>query len=271
MLSGKSPEILFTNLWNQYVNLNPAVAKIHALFSEREPEVINDHIALRTFQHPKVGLDKVAKAFEDAGYQRCGQYTFVEKKLNAIHLAHKDDPSQPKVFISELKLSECSDELNAIVEQEIIAKIDDALPDSDSFYCSGRTWGDISFETYEALRQESEYAAWMYVYGYMANHFTVKVNTLTSFDSLQDVNAFLEQQGFQLNDVGGTIKGTPELYLEQSSTLAEKRPVEFVEGTKEIPSCFYEFARRYPMENGEEFAGFIEGNADKIFESTNMK
>ncbi len=266
-----SPEVLFTNLWNQYVKLNPAVAKIHALFSEREPEVINDHIALRTFQHPKVGLDKLAKAFEDAGYQRCGHYTFVEKKLNAIHLEHKADPSQPKVFISELKLNECSESLRRIVEEQIIANIDEDLPESANFCHSGRTWGDISFETYETLRQESEYAAWMYVYGYMANHFTVKVNALNSFDTLQDVNTFLEEQGFQLNDVGGKIKGTPELFLEQSSTLAEKRPVDFKEGTKEIPSCFYEFARRYQLENGEEFSGFIEGNADKIFESTNMK
>lgn len=271
MSSGNSPEVLFTQLWNQYVNLNPAVAKIHALFSDREAEVINDHIALRTFQHPKVGLDKLAKAFEDAGYQRCGHYTFVEKKLNAVHLEHQDDPSQPKVFISELKLNECSNELNTIVEKHILANIDDALPESSDFCYSGRTWGDISFETYETLRKESEYAAWMYVYGYMANHFTVKVNALSSFDSLEAVNDFLEENGFQLNDVGGKIKGSPELFLEQSSTLAEKQPIAFIEGTKDIPSCFYEFARRYNLEDGTEFSGFIEGNADKIFESTNMK
>jgi len=265
-----SVETLFNALWNQYVALNPAVGDIHHLFSERESRVFNDHIALRTFQHPKVGIDKLAKAFEDLGYERKANYTFTQKKLNAIHLQHKDDLDLPLVFISELKLKECSILLNDIVTKEIIDKIDYHIPDSPAFCYSGRTWGAISFDLYEQLREESEYAAWMYVYGYMANHFTVKVNTLTSLHSLEAVNAFLEEHGYQLNDAGGKIKGSPELLLEQSSTLAEKRPVEFIEGTKEIPSCFYEFARRYLYPDGKEFLGFIEGNADKIFESTNM-
>ncbi|GAA3939951.1 DUF1338 domain-containing protein [Litoribacillus peritrichatus] len=266
-----SPETLFNSLWEQYIALNPAVAEIHQLFAEHEDQVINDHIALRTFQHEKVGISKVAKVFEELGYRRCGEYTFVEKKLSAVHLEHPEQPSLPKVFISELKLNECSEELQRIIQSEVINSIDPDLANSAEFCFSGRSWDNICYDTYEMLRQESEYAAWMYVYGYMANHFTVKVNALSRFESLEDVNAFVESHGFQLNQVGGVIKGSPEQCLEQSSTIAEKRPVTFIEGNREIPSCFYEFARRYPTENGIEFSGFIEGNADKIFESTNMK
>lgn len=262
---------LFDQLWQQYTSVNPAVVKIHALFKDREEEVINDHIALRTFQHPKVNLDKLAQRFEQLGYQRQGQYQFIEKKLNAIHLQHEQDTSLPLVFISELKLSECSESLQRIVETEIIDKIPTDLPDSNNFCHSGRSWNNIKYETYELLRKESEYAAWMYVYGYMANHFTVKINALKSFESLETVNDYLETSGFELNTVGGKIKGTPEVFLEQSSTVAEKHPVHFSDGTYSIPSCFYEFARRYPQADGKEFRGFIEGNADKIFESTHMK
>ncbi len=38
-----------------------------------------------------------------------------------------------------------------------------------------------------------------------------------------------------------------------------------------IPSCFYEFAKRYPMPNGELFTGFVAAFADNIFDSTNAK
>ena len=266
-----SPEILFSNLWKQYIELNPSVETIHRLFAERESKVINDHIALRTLQHPKLGIDKLAQVFETMGYERKAQYSFKQKKLNAIHLQHKKEEDLPLVFISELKLNECSQQLQEILQTQVIDKLDQQLIESDECCYSGRSWGDVSFNTYEILRQESEYAAWFYVYGYMANHFTVKVNTLESFDSLESVNEFLESQSFNLNEVGGKIKGTPELLLEQSSTLADKRPVQFIEDVKEIPSCFYEFARRYQQADGSEFKGFIEGNADKIFESTNMK
>lgn len=262
---------ILEKLWNQYTSLNPAVEAIYQLFRSKETSVINDHIALRTFQHPDVGIDKLAKTFEDLGYQRKGHYTFIQKKLNAIHLQHLKNPNLPLVFISELKLNECSEHLNDIIKNEVIKKINPELTNTPEFCYSGRTWGDVSFDIYEQLRLESEYAAWMYVFGYMANHFTVKVNQLKHFKTLDDVNQFLESNGYQLNSAGGKIKGSPALLLEQSSTMAEKRPVKFIEGMKEIPSCFYEFAKRYPDAQGNEFLGFIEGNADKIFESTNTK
>jgi hypothetical protein len=44
----------------------------------------------------------------------------------------------------------------------------------------------------------------------------------------------------------------------------------FVEGTFEIPSCYYEFALRYPDTDGKLYSGFIAKSADKIFESTDF-
>ncbi|MGL4896671.1 MAG: DUF1338 domain-containing protein, partial [Shewanella sp.] len=62
----------------------------------------------------------------------------------------------------------------------------------------------------------------------------------------------------------------PEVLLEQSSTMADTIAVEFSDGVLEIPSCFYEFALRYPKANGELYTGFVAASADKIFESTNV-
>jgi len=36
-----------------------------------------------------------------------------------------------------------------------------------------------------------------------------------------------------------------------------------------VPSCYYEFAKRYADKSGEIYQGFVTTSADKIFESTN--
>ena len=53
--------------------------------------------------------------------------------------------------------------------------------------------------------------------------------------------------------------------------MADLYTIDFEEGALEIPSCYYEFALRYPMQNGELYQGFIASSADKIFESTDVK
>src|SRR5207253_1197440 len=102
------------------------------------------------------------------------------------------------------------------------------------------------------------------------NHFTVNVNHLQSFSSLQQVNEFLKAAGYKLNDFGGEIKGNPQELLEQSSIMALPVKVQFIEGSYAIPLAYYEFARRYPMKNGQLYQGFIASSADKIFQSTNV-
>ena len=141
---------------------------------------------------------------------------------------------------------------------------------ADNFLYSGRHWA-ISKEDYDILLDESEYAAWLAAWGFRANHFTVSVNHLNHIDTLSDVNEQLKSAGFVLNSAGGEIKGGPEVYLAQSSTMADKAEVAFSDVAAVIPSCFYEFAQRYTMPNGERYQGFVAASADKIFESTNAK
>jgi len=47
--------------------------------------------------------------------------------------------------------------------------------------------------------------------------------------------------------------------------------VEFQEGKFSVPSCYYEFAKRYNGADGKLFSGFIAGSADRIFESTDYR
>jgi len=261
---------IFNRFWVPYSTQNPSAMRIYELFTGLGEKVVHDHIALRTFNDPRLNMDVIARIFTENGYEKKGDYEFKAKKLLGRHYEHKSDPNAPKVFVSELLLEQCSDFLQKTVRERLNAISPTTYNDLYLLY-GGSIWGKIPFETYDALRQESEYAAWTLIYGFRANHFAIKVNDLKQFKTLQQVNQFVKDNGYLMNIVGGSeIYGTPAELLEQSSTKAEIIPFEFSDGVFEVPSCFYEFTLRYNDKNGNQYSGFIAANADKIFESTNF-
>jgi hypothetical protein len=267
----KKAQIIFDHLWKDYITQNPEARRVYELLCSEGETVENDHIAFRTFNDPRVGIDVLAKPFIDAGYEYRGDYVFKEKMLVAKHFEYKPFRNAPRIFISALLTDKFSDFLNETI-QSLIEKIPDELINNPSTLLhSGAIWGTPDYEVYEKLKAESEYAAWLYVYGFRANHFTVSINALKKYNDIKKLNQFLKENGFHLNDTGGEIKGSPSVLLEQSSTKAGKLPVQFNQGVYTIPSCYYEFARRYPESSGELYGGFIAKSADKIFESTDNK
>ncbi|MEY4617679.1 MAG: hypothetical protein RJB66_2639 [Pseudomonadota bacterium] len=257
---------LLSSMWIDYRTLNPSAGKIFDLFTAEGENVVNDHIALRTFKHPRLGLESMAKTFKMLGYCEMNDYHFKAKKLYAKHYEHSDE-TMPKIFISELLLEQMSVATQAAVES-IIEQIPDSVINSPEFSLSGRSW-NLSYKTYEQLAAESEYASWLAAVGFRPNHFTVFVNNMKKYNTIQKVNELLEARGYALNASGGKIKGTPEELLEQSSTMAELVRVGFDDGFHEVPGCYYEFARRYQDQSGRLYQGFVATSADKIFESTN--
>jgi hypothetical protein len=262
-------ENILGKLWEIYTSQNPAVQQVYNLFISEGERVVNDHIAFRTYDDPRIGIDTLAKPFLANGYVERGSYNFEEKKLFARHFEHKSDPEAPRVFISELLSRSFSPFLQETIKKAIDQMSIDQM-NADGLIFSGRLWQKPSFEVYNKLKDESEYAAWVYVFGFCANHFTVSVNYLKKYDSVEKVNSFLKSNGFLINDSGGEVKGAPQELLEQSSIKSGIVKIDFTEGVYEIPGCYYEFARRYPDENGHLYSGFIAKSADKIFESTNF-
>ncbi|MRI33485.1 DUF1338 domain-containing protein [Endozoicomonas sp. OPT23] len=262
--------VLLEAMWQNYLELTPDARSIHDLFAEQNNGlVINDHIALRTFNLNKVNIDTVARPFLEAGYIEAGHYEFPNRKLVARHYQHKDD-TLPKVFISELLVEKLSTQAQTIINK-LVDQVSDEQVAKDEFCFSGRNW-QVSKAEYETLLAESEYAAWVSAFGYRPNHFTVSINHLTSHQDIQDLNQTLINSGYTLNTNGGEVKGSPEVLLEQSSTMAGKVKVTFDDGQSlDIPSCFYEFAKRYPMADGQLYHGFVAASADKIFESTDQR
>jgi hypothetical protein len=259
---------IFERLWQDYITQNPATKKVYDLLVREGETVVNDHLAFRTFNHPLTNIDVLAKVFIKCGYKFKKEYHFPGKKLYAKHFEHKTDPNAPRVFISELVMDSFSTHLKKVVE-EWIGNIPMGVLQSEELIYAGNVSGTPSYKTYEKLRIESEYAAWLYVNGFRANHFTVSVNALKEYDTIEKVNKFLKSNGFALNDVNGEVQGTPADLLEQSSIKAGIIRVPFSDGEYDIPGCYYEFARRYPESNGKLYSGFVAKSADKIFESTN--
>lgn len=259
---------LLKNLWDKYLKQNDGARAVYKALKDEGEKVVNDHIAFRTFDHPRVNVEQLAKPFVKFGYQAEGDYVFSAKHLRAKHYEHPDE-NYPLIFISELTSCAFSTELQSAVN-EMVDQIPKGAEDGWDFSVTGRRW-EITYAGYQRLQAESEYAAWLSAWGYCANHFTVSVNDLENFESLEALNKFLKEKGFALNDSGGEIKGSPEEFLEQSSTMASKVNCEFSDSTQEIPCCYYEFARRYEQPDGMMFRGFIAQSADKIFESTDNK
>lgn len=258
---------ILERLWIDYREMNPSVNKIHRLLGEKGETVVNDHIAFRTYDIGNINVDVLSIIFKKANYIEKGSYYFEEKHLKAKHYEHATDKLAPKVFISELITSEFSEFVQETASKVAHAIAEKGIEEEDLVFTKN-SWEPLSYKTYEKLRKESEYAAWMYVYGFRANHFTVFINHLNTVKSIEELNELLKQNGFKMNTSGGEIKGSKAEFLKQSSILADKLEVEFIEGKKEIPCCYYEFAERFNKPNGELFNGFIAKSADKIFEST---
>jgi len=262
--------LIFEKLWKEYSKTNPSANNIHNLL-EKEGEIIrNDHVAFRTYDIPGIDIEALSKPFLEAGYVEKGDYFFESKRLRAKHYEHIKDPMAPKVFISELITSDFSEVVQATARKTAEATMA-KIKNSNELIFSLTPWGERSYNTYRQLLEESEYAAWMYVWGFRANHFTIFINYLEKYDSIEVLNDYLKLNGYTLNSSGGEIKGTKEQLLKQSSTLADIVNLGFAEGSFEVPCCYYEFAERFEEAPGELYTGFIASSADKIFESTDSR
>ena len=285
-------ENILNGLMQRYMERVPDVkAIIETMIREgiiqRPEDVENDHIAFRTMGVPPLGIQSLEKIFLHYGYTKRDAYFFKEKKLNAFWYA-PPSPQLPRIFISELRVQDLSpraQELITSYTSEVktdpvdALNLDDAAA-VDAFLHSG-LWRLPTLEDYKALAEESEYAAWVIYNRYYLNHFTISVHNLPpGYNTVADFNAFLERNGFVLNNAGGKIKVSPDGGLLQSATVANMITASFANNeTYRISGSYVEFAERKVL---PQFAGlpadqikrehrrdgFEAGNADKIFEST---
>lgn len=175
------------------------------LAPEADP-VFFDHVAFRTLDSAG-GIDSLAPVFEHFGYQRRDRLVFPHKHLTAYWFSPPNgDAALPRIFISELQVSSLSPAAQATVRAyttgidmapvcSVIAALTAALP-----------WPTPTFEDFEAVGRESEYAAWTLTNGYALNHTAISVHRLRGLDDIEVLNAKLQDAGMRFNTAGGLLK-----------------------------------------------------------------
>jgi hypothetical protein len=260
----------FDALWADYVAMTPQAARIKQAFEARGETVLNDHVAFRTLAVEPIGLARLEPHILALGYQQFAPYEFKEKKLRAFGYL-PSEPHLPRIFLSELLVDELSPAAGEILRR-CAAQVDPSRVKSTDILWAGRLWNPISVAEYELLQAESEYAAWFSTIGIRPNHFTISVTDLKHHSEVEDVLQVVESLGLDVNSSGGRVKGNPGVLLEQGSTMADRIDMPFADGsTHAVPTCYYEFAKRYRTPSGELFQGFVAASADKIFESTDSR
>ncbi|WP_176736754.1 DUF1338 domain-containing protein [Oligoflexus tunisiensis] len=294
---------VFKGLWAHYSELVPDVPRLIQAFEARGEDWTEDHVAYRTLPGEFTGAHILQGVFEALGYSRKDDYFFEAKQLKAFWLCppdvqgHTRDAS-PKIFVSELIPTKFSSEFQEVIRrltsqvtasplrriQQLRDQVkggsqeaaDQLIRECVALLTTFPSWSRPSLHDYEVLKKESEYASWTMLYGHQINHFTVSVHLLQGFKDIREVASFLEKDlKVPMNHSGGIVKGTPDLRLEQISTMAVDRDYEFQEGVEKVPYGFVEFAYRYPLPGKQHdgqwqsyYQGFVTSNADKIFEST---
>ncbi|QKZ12567.1 DUF1338 domain-containing protein [Spirosoma sp. KUDC1026] len=250
-------------------------------------EIENDHIAFRTMGVPNLGIASFEKIFSHYGYVKRDEYNFTGKKLTAYWYA-PPEPHYPRIFVSELRVHELSDEAQEIIHRYTDTVTSDPVDVLDlndgnavDAFLHQPLWTTPTLTDYQALLAESEYAAWVIYNRYYLNHFTISVHNLKlGYNTIEEFVAFLEKHGLRLNSAGGVIKVSPDGDLRQASTVAQMIDAEFAGGDVfRIAGSYVEFAERRVLPQfrdlpanqigrGQRREGFEAGNADKIFEST---
>jgi len=257
----------FAGLWNNYVEVAPQAARIHQVFTARDERIVNDHVAFRTYDRYPLNIATLEPLILALGYRRHEPYEFADKGLSAWSYLPAD-PGDPRIFLSELRVDTLSLRARNIITG-LAEQVDVATVNSSDVFRAGRLWTTPTWDAYQTLLSESEYAAWVSVMGLRPNHFTISVNALRHSPDLHDVVQILKAHGFPINASGGEIKGSPETLLEQASTLADRMMIEFADGDyHEVPTCYYEFALRYRDTDGQLYQGFVAASANRLFDST---
>ena len=288
----KTINIILESLFDTYSDRVPDVKKITSALIEsniisNQSEIVNDHIAFRTMGVEFLGIQSLEKIFLHHGYVKKDFYSFKTKKLNAFWYSHSDE-NMPRIFISELKVNDLSENSRRIISkytdqvtEDPVDKLDLSSANEVINFLSNPLWSLPSLNDFNNLLMETEYGSWVIYNRYYLNHYTISVHELIDqYNTLEKFNAFVTKIGIKLNDSGGVIKESNDGLLLQSSSVANKVKANFTEGSSLISGSYVEFAERRVLpkySNVSEIKpihrrdGFETSNADKIFESTYIK
>lgn len=300
----KITKAILDELWRQYLSRVSYAQKYVDLIESGGGSVVNDHIALRTFnihsgEQPE-GIQAISHLIQYLGYTPVADYAFKKKKLNATHFEHPD-PLFPKIFVSQLEISDFPDWAQNMISETVrdtpylisneAIELLNILKEEKSLTSEAgeiliaelagyfrRPW-DIPKKSYVLrLNDVSQYAAWVMLHGNAVNHFTAFVNyqEMALWPDLASTCKGLEEAGIPMKE---KIEGNTGSILQQSATQAVKEDVlvknesggiEKIEWTY----AYYELAQRGLIDkNGKKelFSGFLGEQASHLFDMTQTR
>jgi len=230
--------MILDELWDRYASHVPYARTFVQL---AQGKFRNDHVAFRSLD-----LRPIARVFEDLGWKRAGAYDFPETHLDAIHLSK---PGEPRIFVSQLRTAELSPRA-----REILAQLPPDPPyDGSAAWFRGPEKLFTESDLLE-LERESQYGAWLLLFGREVNHFTASVPDVALWQKR------MKDAGIPMKD---EIEGAPGAGLRQTATRAAPRKVKLRDREREWPYAYLEIAER----NGG-FDGFVATQARQLFDMT---
>ncbi|MEG3435770.1 DUF1338 domain-containing protein [Pannus brasiliensis CCIBt3594] len=285
----KNPEIarqLWSELWQDYRQRVRYARVYQEMIESAGGSIANDHIAFRSLclkigDRP-FGIAYLEPIIESLGYRVGGEYHFPATHLYARHYSHPEQDSLdlPKLFISELIVSELPAEIASSIESTVLdhpANTQNLEFVKDYLKIFTRPWSIPSRSVVEAVNQVSQYGAWVLLHGYSVNHFTGYVNRQNTpvYADIESTARGLSDRGVPMKD---TVEGDRGTGLRQTATRAITETVTVKDDATgesiEIPwtYAYYEIAERNAIRlaDGREelFQGFLDAQAKNLFEMT---
>lgn len=292
--------LLFDRLWNKYIERVP-YGKIYTdLVTEKGGKIVIDHIAFRTFnshtgEQPE-GIRAIKHILNFLDYKPVAKYSFSKKKLSAVHFEHPDEMF-PKIFVSQLEVSELPEWAQQIVNNRIhntsylltdksiellgILGESGVLPIEAAEYLVEdlvgyfrRPWNIPLKENVLKMNDVSQYGAWVLLHGNSVNHFAILFNSqlVKEWPDLEATCKALVEAGVPMKD---EIEGEQGSKLRQAATQAVKEEVKVkVENGFEKMVWTYAYLelteRNLIDENGtlKLFSGFLGAQASHLFDTT---
>lgn len=288
-------EKLNNRLWQYYKHLywNDAIMPF-------DKEVILDHFAIIELPSAYSGINYLANIFNLLGYERRGSGYLEAKNNDFIWMAANDceektvHQSLPQLVLADFRLADLSQavqdivnhytrdimplnyqELETLIERIAHGHMDamEAIVHMLFEYLTYRTWGMPTLDEYEVVRRENELLAWVLVFGRTINHYGISVYATGEHLNLQHfINSMVQGRRVKLNKIGGLIKGSPVLGIEQAATQGADVHLALQDGALQLPGPFIEFVWRYPVQENpmlwkDYYTDFIPANAGDIIES----
>ena len=115
-------KVLLDRLWEQYINRVHYAKKYVELVTQKGGKIVNDHIALRTFNtntgEQPGGIKAIKHILDCLEYKPAMNYNFAKKRLNAVHFEHPDSMF-PKIFVSQLEVDLLPDWAQKIINKTV--------------------------------------------------------------------------------------------------------------------------------------------------------